>query len=193
MAKTTAIRAMQWALTGTLLGLPIGTAADAAEILPGEAMPVGSRFCYGLSDTVGTPLRRLLVELYKEQVNPGDPPVLWASIFVEKDGETHPGFNVDGCSARLPREAERRDQLVCGYACDAGTLLIGAAENGLTITPRRLVLRSCAIGSGDVGGFMLDEAELGGSLSLAPIGDAGCRAAMEPMERIIAAAEEGVE
>jgi hypothetical protein len=126
-----------------LIGLALaGPCAGAAE-LPGDSMAVNSRACFSMAPKEGSPVKRLLLELHKEQINPGDEPAMWARVYGEKQGEARPGFNYDGCAAHEPGETGNTlDHLRCGFSCDAGTLRIRVAEGGLAISPDHIFLRS---------------------------------------------------
>ncbi len=138
----------------------------------------------------------MLVELHKEEINPGDPPVIWAGVYGEKQGEARPGFNRDGCSAYEPGDVNQ-DQplghLRCGFSCDGGTLLITSAGDGIEIMPQDLFLRSCGLGEETAGGFLLNAADLGGSARMTPVDDTLCRSAMAPGEKMIEDQENAID
>jgi hypothetical protein len=157
-----------------------GQASALAAGLPGDGMAANSRACYAYAAPAAGVVTRLLVELHKEQVNPGDEPVMWARVFAGKKGQPHAGYNYDGCGA-----GETPGQLRCGFSCDAGTLLIEAAGAGLSVVPQGLVLRTCGSGIETIGGFQLNAQDVGGAAIMAPVESAQCRDVMAPLEKML--------
>ena len=167
-----------------LLALTLSTTAFAAA--PGDGMAENTRACFTLKPRPGQTMTKLLLELHKEVVNPGEDPVIWAGVYGVKRGEKLPGFNRDGCGSD-------GEQLTCGFSCDGGTLRIREAEGGVAIMPDGLVLKSCGLGTDVPGGFQVNQSDLGAKAVMTPIDDKDCRTLMEPMEKAIEAAESGVE
>ncbi len=180
-------------LASTLL---VAEAGQALAELPGDGLAVNGRSCFTYKPEAGKPLTRLLLELHKEELNPGDPPVIWARVYAEKKGEPRPGFNADGCSAYEPgdvQQANRLDHLRCGFACDGGTLEIRQAPGGIAIRPDNVFLRSCGIAEDVAGGFLLTSSDVGEEAVMTPVDDLECRAAMAPGEKLIEDAENAIQ
>lgn len=167
-------------MMGIGLALAAGITPALAAGSPGDDMAAGSRACYAYEGAAGSAVTRLLVELHREQVNPGDEPVMWARVFADKKGEPHAGYNYDGCGA-----GEKPGQLRCGFSCDAGTLLIEASGYGLSVVPRGLVLRTCGSSIETIGGFQLNPQDIGGGAIMAPVDGAQCRDVMAPLEKML--------
>jgi hypothetical protein len=163
------------------------TPALAGPALPGDGMAENSRACFALKAEPGQTMTKLLLELHKEAVNPGEDPVIWAGVYGEKRGERHPGFNRDGCGA------DDQGRLHCGFSCDGGALRIGLAEGGVRIKPDGLILKSCGLGTDVPGGFQVNQADVGAVALMTPVDNEVCRTVMAPMEKVIEDAENGIE
>lgn len=170
----------------TLAALLVLSLSASAFAAPGSGMAGNTRACFTLTPANGQTVTKLLLELHKEIVNPGEEPVIWAGVYGEKRGEAHPGFNRDGCGTD-------GDHLICGFSCDGGKLRISEGPGGLRIRPDGLVLKSCGLGTDVPGGFQVNQPDVGETALMTPIDDQDCRAVMAPMEKIIDDAENGVE
>lgn len=179
-------------ILAALMALASAPLADEAR-LPGDDLAAGERACFSFAAPADHKITRLLVELHKDVVNEGDEPVIWAGIYGEKRGETLPGFNRDGCSPFDPGGTEKLDHLLCGFACDGGTLRVKSHAMGIEIAAKDLVLRSCGLGGEIHGGFLIAEGELGAEAVLTLVDDGECRKVMAPMEETIRRAEEGID
>lgn len=173
---------------GSGLALVTGLGPVLAAGLPGEAIAVNSRSCFSYHPEPGSTVKRLLVELHKEQVNPDDPPVLWGGVYAEMANRQHPGFNVDGCG-----EGAKPGELRCSYSCDAGAMTLETAEGGLKVTPDGLVLMSCGLSGSEMTGFQLNASDVGGGALVTLVDDGECRGVMAPLEKMIEDYENGIE
>ena len=180
--RTAAILLMAWV-----------TAPAMAAGLPADDVAIGGRACFAMTAHPYGSVTRLLLELHREQVNPGDEPVVWASVYGEKAGEARPGFNRDGCEPHEPGESAMLDHLRCGFSCDGGTLRIHAVEGGVEIVPEDLYLRGCGLDAETTGGFLLQAADVGGRAKMTPIDDSECRKAMAPGEKAMEDAENAID
>jgi hypothetical protein len=184
-----------WKVAGVLSAALAGCGAShAAGALPGDAMPANARACFSHSPEEGGAVKRLLLELHKEQGEGQEEATIWARVYAEKEGEALPGYNYDGCSPYKDGDTSRKfDYLHCGFACDSGSLQIRLSGDGLAISPDHLFLRSCGVGEGKIGGFQIRAEDVNGTATVLPVDDAECRSVMAPMEKIMDDAEAGFE
>lgn len=166
-----------------ILALTFSASADAA---PGDSMADNTRACFTLKPAAGQTMTKLLLELHKEIVSPGEKPVVWAGVYGEKRGQPHPGFNRDGCGTD-------GDHLTCGFSCDGGTLRIAEGQGGLTFRPNQLFLKSCGLGTDVPGGFQVNQPDVGETALMTPVDEQACRSVMAPMEKAIDDAENGID
>jgi hypothetical protein len=169
----------------TLTGLVMLAALAPAPAHAGSADATAERRCFSWESNGNGKIDRLLVELFRETVNPGETPVTWAAVYAEQASPRLSGFNVDGCGS----DPDDPSHMICGFSCDGGRLDVWTTPDGLRVTPDGLVLRSCGLGGES---FMLSAADMGGGAELHEIAGETCRNTMIPFEKEIEAEELGI-
>lgn len=183
-------RTMKSVLAACAIVLAASLPAAAGDALPGDAMAPNSRACFSYRPKPGEAVKKLLLELHKEQMEGQHEAVIWARVYAEKAGEKLPGYNFDGCGPFKDGDhTNRLDHLHCGFSCDSGSLQIRLAGDGLAISPDHLFLRSCGVSADKIGGFQITAEDVNGSATVLPVDDAECRRVLAPMEKIMDDAE----